>query len=264
MERILSKLQDLGNNVFIGRLNRLDTNILKFNQENRLINKPHLSKIKDQIRASLNLMPPITININTLCIIDGQHRLTAFQQLVDKNEIPNDSTILVMFVNVGLGTEKQAIVNANSNSKNWSVDDYMESYAKTNQHYSRLQSWCDGHVLCKQKKKRKYRYAAAMMKGRICSKELKDGTFVINEGDLYLGNLIHNELFEISKIMGLPSNGMFYEAMAIEWHKYRNKYLFNKWIESFKKNKKLLKGLSFSNQNDWDTIFSKIETKINS
>ena len=35
-------------------------------------------------------------------------------------------------------------------------------------------------------------------------------------------------------------------------------------IKEFKKNKKLLKGLSFSNQNDWDTIFSKIETKINS
>ena len=49
------------------------------NQENRAYNHAHLEKIKRQIRKSFDTMPPITINTVTNHIVDGQHRLKAYQ-----------------------------------------------------------------------------------------------------------------------------------------------------------------------------------------
>lgn len=128
-------------------VSRDETKQFHSNSENRVINHGHVNKIKEQLRTSLNYFPPITINAVTNNIIDGQHRLKAFQKLVDDGELSSDSKIPVMYVTIPVVKEKEAIINANTNSKNWSLDDYIASYAKSNSDYRKLDEWCANHAL---------------------------------------------------------------------------------------------------------------------
>ena len=112
-------------------VSRHETSEFNSNSENRVINHGHVNRIKGQMKISLNVMQPITINEITKNTIDGQHRLKAFQKLVDDGELPIDSKLSVMYVKINPSDEKEAIINANTNSKNWSLDDYIASYAKS-------------------------------------------------------------------------------------------------------------------------------------
>lgn len=105
---------------------------LKFgkNQENRAYNHAHLEKIKKQCISSMDTMPPITINVVTNHVIDGQHRLKAYQDLIKEGAIDPETRIKIMLVEIPIEDEKQAIIDANTNSKNWSLDDYIASYVK--------------------------------------------------------------------------------------------------------------------------------------
>lgn len=243
-------------------VSRHETNEFKSNSENRVINHGHVGKIKEQMRTSLNVMPPITINDVTKNIIDGQHRLKAFQKLVDDGELPLDSKLPVMFVTIPTASEKEAIINANTNSKNWSLDDYIASYAKCNSDYKQLDEWCGSHALTIDGNKRKYRYGASILKGVASSKQLKDGTFKLTLDDFSRGELVHTELIEIIDILGKPSKGNYIEYMAVSWCQVRSLHQFKEWLKELKSKKGTLTKKPFSNKQDWDNIFSILHRAI--
>lgn len=129
------------------------------NQENRAYNRQHLQRLEKQCLTSLEAMPPITINVNTNHIIDGQHRLKAYQTLCENGQLDKDSKIKVMLVDIPVEEEKAAIINANTNSKNWTLDDYISSYAKAGVvYYAKLEEWCLQHSLSCIEGKPKFRY----------------------------------------------------------------------------------------------------------
>lgn len=243
-------------------VSRIETNEFNSNSENRKINHGHVNKIKEQMRTSLNVMPPITINGLTKNIIDGQHRLKAFQTLIDNGELPSDSKLPVMFVEISTDYEKEAIINANTNSKNWSLDDYIASYAKCSSDYKQLEEWCGNHALTIDGNKKKYRYGAAILKGEACSKQLKDGTFRLTLEDFSRGELVHTELIEIIDILGKPNKGNFIEYMAVSWCQVRNLHPFKEWLKELKTKKNTLTKKPFSNKQDWDSIFSILHRAI--
>lgn len=243
------------------------------NQENRAINHGHLQKIKEQCEKNLDMMPPITINTITNHVIDGQHRLKAVQSLVSEEKLPSDSMIKVMFVEIPADEEKDAIVDANTNSKNWSLDDYIASYAKAGiVSYKKLEEWCKEHSLCckfskdnatgEQKKVYNYRYGAAILTGKRCTNELKNAKFTFNDDDANVAHEVHSEMLEIIECLNLKGNGAWIEALAVTWRTARDVRPFKVWMKFLKKKRKDLMEMPKDNSKDWNAIFSKVNWVI--
>lgn len=232
-------------------------------QENRAYNHSHLEKIKKQCLNSMETMPPITVNTITNHVIDGQHRLKAFQTLVSSGELPTDALIKVMFVEIPLEEEKQAIIDANTNSKNWSLDDYIASYAKAGVvAYVKLEEWCKAHPLASDNGKAKFRYGAAIISGKRCSAQLKAGEFTCTDADLKKADEVHAEMLEIVEIFGLKGKGNWVESLATSWIEVRSQHEFRTWIKELKTKKARLLKLPKDNSKDWDAIFAQVHLAI--
>jgi hypothetical protein len=242
------------------------TNRFKSTTENRHVNHSHVSRLKEQMITSFKNFPPVNVNKRTNNIIDGQHRLAAFQKLIDDGLLSIETKLPIMYTDMSEEDERLAIINANCNSKNWSLDDFMKSYAVDNIEYKKLEEWAKTHDLCfdgRNGKKAKFRYAAAILKSQNCSKMLKDGSFYISNDDYKNGEEIHSELVEIIDVLGKPVNGNFIESIALSWSDVRNLHSFKEWLRELKIKKPSINKKPFSNKKDWDFIFSIVSTAIN-
>lgn len=232
------------------------------NEQNRLINHGHIEKLKKQWLESASIIPPITVNAVTKNVIDGQHRLESFQKLVESGDLPANSTIKVMWVEIPYEAEKGAIIRANTNSKNWSLDDYISSYAKAGlKNYVELDDWCKRHTLSFDKNKSKYRYGSAIITGRRCAQELKDGTFAFTKEEADNAEIIHAELSEIIDLFEL-NKGPFIESLAVAWHSKRSSFKFSDWLKAFKKKKSKIMKMPKESSGDWCIIFDMIAGHI--
>lgn len=246
-----------------GLVNYSQSKSFGLNQENRVYNHAHLEKIKRQCEKSLDAMPPITVNTLTGHIIDGQHRTKAYQFLIENGRLPRNARIKVMYVEIPEEEEKQAIIDANTNSKNWSLDDYIASYAKAGiEYYVVLDNWCKSHVLTSDNGKSKFRYGAAIIAGKRCQKELKEGNFNFTEEDLEKAENIHAEMLEIVQIFNLQGKGSWIESLASSWSTVRGMHDFKTWLKELKAKKQRLMKLPKSNSRDWDSIFSQVHLAI--
>ncbi len=233
------------------------------NQENRAYNQSHLEKIKRQIRKSFDTMPPITINTITNHIVDGQHRLKAYQELYKAGELPMNANIKVMFVEIPFDEEKQEIINANTNSKNWSMDDYITSFAKGGiVSFVKLDNWCKTHSLTSEKGKSKFRYGAAIITGRRCEAELKKGTFTFTEEQIQRAEDVHTELLEIVELLEMKGRGMWIESLATSWVAVRTQHKFRTWMKELQRRKQRFLKMPKDNSRDWDAIFAAAHLEI--
>ena len=243
------------------------------NQENRKYNHSHISELKEQWIESPDILPPITVNVITNNVIDGQHRLKAYKELIEDNVIDKDTKIKVMFVSVPIENEKEAIVNANIHSKNWSLDDYIYSYIKAGlEPYCKLQEWCKTHALCyryvkdketkEQTKEFKYRYAASMLTGKRCPEELKSATFSFTDEQMEIANEVHIELMEIIEALDKKGYGAWIEPLAVTWHQYRGMHPFKVWLREIKLKKNKLQRMPSDNAGEWEAIFNTVHGAI--
>lgn len=233
------------------------------NQYNRAFNHAHLEKMKKAMKDSLDVMPPITVNQVTNHIIDGQHRLKAYQTLMNNKEIPEDAKMKVMYVEIPLEEEKQAIVEANTNTKTWSLDDFIASYAKAGViPYVKLDEWCKMHTLASDKGKSKFRYGAAIITGKRCSDTLKSGEFSASEDDLKQADEIHAEMLEIVQLFNLKGKGAWIESLAVSWADARKQHTFKTWMRELKAKKNRFMKLPKDNSKDWNNIFAQAHYAI--
>lgn len=238
---------------------------------NRTINRLHVKNIAAQMEEDLRFFPPITVNRRTNHIIDGQHRIAAFKTLVREGRIPADSTISIMYVECSPEEERELTINANVNSKKWSLDDYIRSFAQDNEEYSRLIEWCKRHPMMYEnlhmpgakitKGGFRYRFAAAILTGKTCQSSLKDGTFSATDEGYAVGDVIYDELKRIFEVLGKgrPSS---LERVAILWHERRKLHPFDDWLKMLKKKKLTYQRMPIVNSKDWEAIFNKIHTDI--
>lgn len=255
-------METIQNNEFV-YVSREFTNRFKSTTENRMVNHGHLSRLKQQMEISLHTFPPVTINKQTNHIIDGQHRISAFQKLVDEGKLTINAKLPVMYANMTEEDEQEAIINANTNSKNWSLDDFMLAYSHENAEYKKLESWAKAHTLCFDGKKTKYRYAAAILKQQNCAKLLKDGSFSISNDDLKNGEKIHGELVELLAALKKPTNGNYIEGLTLAWSSVRSLHPFKEWLKEVRNKKNAINKKPFANKKDWGDIFSLVSTAIN-
>lgn len=244
------------------KVTRSETNKFGFNALNRKLNHGHVNKLKERMKNDLQSFPAITVNSVTNNVTDGQHRLTAFQRLVDEGQLPADSTIYVMYINKPAEKEMEEIIDANTGSVNWSLDNFIESHSKRNFDYQKLNEFCMSHVLCNDGNKKKYRYGAAMLKGVNCVKSLKDGTFSLTIEEIKKGEIIHDELLEILTILKFQLKGNFVETLSTSWSEVRDFHTFKEWIKELKLKKNALSKKNHDNKKDWDEIFGSLHRSI--
>lgn len=240
---------------------------LKFdrNPMNRAINRGHVQKLKKAWLESAELMPPVTVNYQTMHIIDGQHRIEAFKELVRSGQLPNDAVIDVKCVDVPYEKELEAIIKANTNSKNWIVEDFIESYTMLGlDTYIKLKEWCQCHQLTNCNGKPKYIYGAAMITGKECRKMLCNGDFNCTDEEFEQGDKVHAEITEIASILGLKSSNSWITSLAISWWEVRNWHPFEEWVRELKTKMRsaTFQDLPKQSKSQFDNIFNTIHASI--
>lgn len=203
----------------------------KLHKENRMTNAHHLDDMVEQFRRFYDILPPIVVNLDTMKVIDGQHRLRAYQVLVTTNETFKNKLLKVIFVSIPEENEMEVVISANNHSKRWSINDYVESYAnKGNKHYQKLIEFCKTNGFAKGRTGPKYSYGAKILSGTRTG--LKEGKFIVKRSEREVEDICF-ELKEIQKICNLQNNGYWVETLSSLWPKYRNKASWLEWEAAF-------------------------------
>ena len=235
------------------------------NQQNRMIDHGHKKEIKNEMLESFPIMPPVVVNTLTNNIIDGQHRAKSFIELIDEGEFDKDMRLDVKYVTIPVEYEFGAIIRANTNTKNWTLENYINAYAKMgNEYYTKLIEWCKSHALSLDGKgKSKYRYGAAIITGKRCNKELTDGIFKFSDEELKVAETIHAELYDIIELFPeLSTVGAWIESLAVEWKRVRHLHTFDVWYKAIKASKKEISNMPKHSGKDWNLIFSYVNTNL--
>ena len=218
------------------------------NQRNRNVNDKHVNDFMNIIRDGKFAIhnddgtyfpfgaAPIIVNPKSvefdengeIHILDGQHKNEAFVKAYEKGMIDDNARILVSYWPIeDPELENELTIMLNTNTKAWSMEDYMTSYSKYIDSYAKLKKFCLSHELChgyskSGKEQYKYRTAAAILTGKNSRSILRKGAFTFSKEQEELGNTIHDELKAIREFLEMPMVGADIEAMAIEWHTQRN------------------------------------------
>ena len=240
------------------------TKAFKRHPRNRAIDKKHVQEIKKQMIEAFTSMPAIVINIITMVIIDGQHRLAAFKALVESGFLPEDAKLPVMYVSIPVENELDQIIAAQLHARRWKPEDFIQSYVNDgNESYVKLYAWCKTHALCVNGKNNKPRYAAAMMKGKNCQKVLQNGDFTVTDEEIARAEEIHSEIITICDVLNIGNTGTWLEAMIISWYNNRGLHTFNEWYSMLKRHKKALANLPKQKLTDWNSLFAQVDNWIN-
>ncbi|MEE3415757.1 MAG: hypothetical protein VZR53_10365 [Prevotella sp.] len=198
---------------------------IKENLSNRNINPNQVNRITCSLRemygeeGNFNLLSPIILNKATGHLIDGQHRWESLKNLTEV--IPVDIPINVLVVNVHPDEELQKIIDANTNSKNWSMNDFLKAYKEEGNNqasYKRLEDFCSMSKLLHNEKKGtyNYRYGACCLKAKPQQKELKDGLFTVTDEEVVKGLSTIKEVEAICNALNL-SSGHWMEYIITQW-----------------------------------------------
>lgn len=236
-----------------------------FHPRNRQVDRKHLQDIKKQMMKAFAWMPPITINIRTKHVIDGQHRLEGFKQLMSEGLLDPGTLLPVMLVDIPEEEEFAAIIDANIHTRTWTPADFIHSYMKEgNINYVKLDDWAKVHSLTanlKDPTKPKYRYAAIMMKGSTLRRDLPCGNFVVTDEELERANDIHTEVVKLIELFKLPSTGQWLEGLLLSWYKNRGLDKFNDLVRYISAHARLRR-LPNKTLSDWDAIFAKVHSEL--
>lgn len=247
-------------------------------QRNRKVNDNHVNDFYNVIKAGKSRIElqdgtylvlgiiPVVVNPRTGYIMDGQNRVAAFKKAYEKGDIDNKARLLVGFWEVEPGAaENTLIIDLNTKTKNWSMDDYINSYAQDIPSYAGLVEFCQTHSLChvatNKGERNKPRYAAAIITGKGCQTALKAGTFNFTDEQFKAADTIHKELLEIRKKLNMPLTGDEIEYMATEWHVQRN-FISIADIKSLTYIPTDVKEKKVYNKKDWAYIFARLRDVI--
>lgn len=211
-------------------------------------------------------MLPVIVNPKSNNILDGQHRIEAFKKAHEKGLIDDNARLLVGYWEVEPGEDENRLtIDLNTKTKNWSVDDYINSYAQGLPSYAKLIEFCKTHTLChvtsNKGERNKPRYAAAIITGKGCQSALKSGTFTFTDEQLKEADTIHKELLEIRKKLNMPLTGDEIEYMASEWHVQRN-FISAADIKTLTYIPTDVREKKVYNKKDWAYIFARLRDVI--
>lgn len=201
----------------------------KWFEDNRTLNKAHIAEIASDIMKTpykAKYFAPVRIDINSMGIADGQHRISAF---IKAWESGSKEPMKVIFESYPTDANERmsVIARMNGTNKNWGVNDHQHRLlAENNTHMLNIESFGKSHSLCQKKNKKGEvvdffpRYAYAILFGKNATKDVKDGSIKISKSDLDFGEQMHSELEQLVSVLGYEVNSWF-ESFAHAWYNIR-------------------------------------------
>ena len=200
-----------------------------FFKANRDFSKKHIKDIDKAIENGTykaKYIAPIRVDINTLNVIDGQHRYEAFKKAWKSG---SDEIMKVIFEDLPEDEKEKlnVIIDINSSTSNWSIDAYQKKLIEEgNKHILNIEEFGKTHALC-QKVNRKGevtgyfpRYVYAIVMGRNLSNDVKNGTIRVTDSDIEFGEQMYYELDRLVSALGYKINSWF-ESFAFAWYNIR-------------------------------------------
>lgn len=206
-------------------------------ERNRDLDENHIKKIQ---KALLNgeKIGVAMVELKTLKIIDGQHRLEAVKRVLESGK---PAKIDVIFEDFN-GNEDAAMEFAhslNANQKGWTDKNYLAYYKPKQEAYQKLEKFASDNSLCfsiaktgknQGKKNLKLTTAARLVMGPNFQRNaIRVGAFNATDKDFSNAVLFHNEIKRILEIKGYvneekncPNMGNSFESMITAWINFRN------------------------------------------
>lgn len=250
---------------------------VNYNQSNRKINVNHLKQIKAEMISEYEKngleftknFTPVSINVTTNNILDGQHRVQAFTELVKDGKLPKKAQLLVQFMEIDKKDEISKIIGMNCKTKVWSMSDYLGSYINRtddcSKYYIGLTEFCENVPICNDGNgKLKYRYATCLINGKRMSKELREGTYTYTPQQMELGKKIAWEVKEIKDKIRPNDNNSWIESMILSWYEHRDNFK-DTWKELMKEldsSKNVRNAGLFNGKKDFDDFFDMLQTRV--
>lgn len=196
---------------------------------NREINIANKNFLKQQIiNGDAPYFPPIIVNINTMHILDGQHRKEASCELWEKG---SQHKIHVLFVDIPIEKEDTVMYKLNL-ARNWKKADYynhakfVEKVSKKDgqpSNFEILEDFCRNHEFLHKLKKNGevgklfYRYAGYLIYGYNVDKKIKEGRLEDITSDMIKeAECLYNDISTLVYQMGLNDNTFtWFEAFII-------------------------------------------------
>lgn len=161
----------------------------------------------------------------------------------------------VCYIDEPLDNEIIVIKKYNENSKNWSQENYVDSYKKRgNEEYIKFDKWCMHHPLLIKKNGEPARNNGyAILKGQT-NGHFKKENLHVTEKEYENGEIIYNEIAELGKIFGLEYGSFWIQKLTPKWYTKRKLHSFNIWLKELKKSK--YKKMPKQTSDDWLHILS--------
>ena len=200
----------------------------KFIKGNRAkIDMKHVAEIRDAYLDPVygRFVDSGRADINTMVATDMQHRLLGWLEAYKIN--PNIPPFRVRFEDYPADKLMDIVIKINCGTKPWGIKDFS-NYLETIGDISTVNAreFGESHkLLAKYNKKGEVvgyypRYVYAVLLGKNATKDVKNGTFEIDENDLKFGEMIYDELERIIDETGLEMNSWF-EGFAQAWYNIR-------------------------------------------
>ncbi len=207
----------------------------------RVIDRKHLSEIITSIEDSIDngislYMSPIEVNVRNMGIIDGQHRWMAAKTIWERGK---DFNLEVIFREIPLEIESEIVKAKNTTQKSWSIKDYKNALEELeNPDIIKLNNFCKefprlhGRINKKTGKcPIKDRYAMAFLKGENQTKNIKNGTFYLNDEEIEWGRKLYEEVDKMMHILDFNHTAGWFESFIQAWYRFRIDYRNVKKIE---------------------------------
>lgn len=210
--------------------------------KNRQIRRNHVNNIKkDIIKNGIKYIPPITVDINSKIIGDGNHRAIAVTELYAEGKLKEP--LLVRYIDAPTDEKEflQLIIDLNVKSKHWNLSDFIHAGNMEGSPISKLIDFCSDvnrPLLHKTTKKGKiispnYRYGMAITIGKNDTKNITNNTTVdITEEDFDNGAKYYVEATKVIEALGLSDRiNTWLEAFLQAWHDVRKDPAYSEMID---------------------------------
>lgn len=218
-----------------------DKYIFHYFEGNRDVEDRHVAEVKNGVlygKHKGKYYDNIRVDIPTMKIIDGQHRINGFRDAwlegatddlrVRFEVLPDDER------------EAMEVISDIQKVSSWNLKAYEKRLRKEgNDAIISIDEFAQSHKLVQKLNKKgemtgyTLRYVTAILLGRNATKEVKDGTITITEKDKMFGEKIYSEVEKLFESFGFEM-GAWFESFVHAWYSIRNKdMVYNEIIDKF-------------------------------
>ena len=196
-------------------------------EANRPLNKQHIKEIREEFDNGQyrgKYVAPITVDINNLKIVDGQHRRAAFVES-DSNE----AYLQVIFEDLPTNESDamDVVIAINSSIDNWGINAYKKHLkADDKKSIFNAEEFGKSHKLTQKVNRRGEvvgyfpRYVYAIVLGRNATNEANNGNIYLSKKELNFGEKMYDELEKLVDALGYEIDNWF-ESFAAAWYNIR-------------------------------------------